>query len=202
VAQSPDREEPGADDDLELIEGIEARDPSALEILFDRHAAGVFSACQRVAQNASDAEDVLETVFFEIWLHPERFDATRGSPRSYLQLLARSRALDLVRARSRAERRVREARQSAIADPGHADPAPLTDVLCRERHQSLRKAVDVLDARQRQVIEMAFFQGMTHAQVAQRLDLPLGTVKSRMRAGLQKLRRLLVHQDGEGGNGS
>ena len=179
-------------DDVGLMRGIATRDPNAMAALFDRHAARVLAACLHVVQNRSDAEDALENVFFELWQHAERFDATRGNPRAYLEVLARSRALDLVRARSRAERRVLDAQNAgALSEPGRETPAPLSSLLDQERRQTLRKAVGGLSPTQRQVIEMAFFQGMTHAEVAENLDLPLGTVKARIRAGLHLLRRPL-----------
>ncbi len=190
-------------DDLGLMRGIATRDPNAMAALFDRHAAGVLAACLHVAHNRSDAEDALENVFFELWLHAERFDATRGSPRAYLEVLARSRALDLVRARSRAERRVLDAQNAgALSEPGRETPAPLSCLLDQERRQTLRKAVGGLSPTQRQVIEMAFFQGLTHAEVAENLDLPLGTVKARIRAGLHLLRRPLGSRDVEREEGS
>ena len=190
-------------DDVELMRCIATRDPNAMAALFDRHAARVLAACLHVVQNRSDAEDALENVFFELWQHAERFDATRGSPRAYLKVLARSRALDLVRARSRAERRVLDAqRLGSLSEPGQGKPAPLSCLLDQERRQTLRRAVDGLSPNQRQVIEMAFFQGMTHAQVAENLDLPLGTVKTRIRVGLRLLRRLLGSQDVDREEGS
>ncbi len=183
-------------DDLGLIRAIAERDPSALAALFDRHAPGVLAVCLHVAKNRSDAEDVLENVFFELWQHPDRFDATRGSPRTYLEILARSRALDLVRARLRAEKRELEAQQiEALGRVGAREPAPLSGLLDRERRRTLLRALEGLDPSQRQVIEMAFFGGMTHVQVAEALDLPLGTVKARIRAGLHLLRRLLGSRD-------
>jgi RNA polymerase sigma-70 factor (ECF subfamily) len=181
-------------DDLELMRGIEARDPRAMETLFDRHASRVLAVCLRVAQNRSDAEDALETVFFELWQRPDRFDPSRGSPHAYLELLARSRSLDLVRARTRAEQRAQVAHdeEEPAREAGRGDPLPLHDVLDRERRMTVRRAIDSLNAGQREVIELAFYQDMTHAEVAERLDLPLGTVKSRIRAGLLLLRRLLA----------
>ena len=190
-------------DDVGLMRGIATRDPDAMAALFDRHAARVLAACLHVVQNRSDAEDALENVFLELWQHASRFDATRGNPRAYLDILARSRALDLVRARSRAERRPLDAqRVGSLSEPGQEEPAPLSGLLDRERRQTLRKAVDGLSPAQRQVIEMAFFQGMTHAQVAENLDLPLGTVKARIRAGLHLLRRLLGSRDVDREEGS
>ena len=190
-------------DDLGLMRGIATRDPNAMAALFDRHAAGVLTACLHVAHNRSDAEDALENVFFELWRHAERFDPTRGSPRAYLEVLARSRALDLVRTRSLAERRVLDAQNAgALSEPGRETPAPLSSLLDQERRQTLRKAVGGLSPTQRQVIEMAFFQGMTHAEVAENLDLPLGTVKARIRAGLHLLRRPLGSRDVDREEGS
>lgn len=190
-------------DDLGLMRGIAARDPAAMAALFDRHAQRVLAACLRVLGNRGDAEDALEAVFLELWQHPERFDAGRGSPRAYLEVMARSRALDLLRTRSRAQRRVQAAQgAAALEEPVPQACAPLAGVLHQERCRHLRRAVDGLDPNQRQVIEMAFFQEMTHTRIAESLALPLGTVKARMRAGLRVLRRLLGHQDLGGGEQS
>ena len=189
----------GGPDDVELIRGIVDGNPDAMAALFDRHAPGVLAVCLHVLRDRSDAEDVLENVFFELWQHPDRFDAARGSARTYLEILARSRALDLVRSRARGEKRDREVEQiGAFGGRDRTEAAPLSRLLDRERRQALQKAVDDLGPTQRQVIELAFFRGLTHTQVAEVLDLPLGTVKSRIRSGLHLLRRLLGSENSPG----
>jgi RNA polymerase sigma-70 factor (ECF subfamily) len=181
--------------DKQLMRAIQRRTEAALEQLYDRYAPTVLALCLRIVRGNSEAEDVLEQVFWEIWSKADRYDETRGAPLSYLLLLARSRALDRVRAQQRRESRTTA--MGSLDDLEHitaassADDSPLDHALVDEQRARVRAALAELDPRQRQVVELNFFDGFTHAEIADQLELPLGTVKTRIRRGLGVLRKHL-----------
>ena len=183
----------GPNDDYALMEAIAARDPSALAALYDRHAPAVLALCVRILKAPADAEDLLLEVFQELWEERRPYDASRGSPRTYLFVLARSRALDRLRARPK-HRPAAAAAADAAGDPSagvSAAPGPLDQAMADEQRSEIREALGRLDARQREAIECAFYEGLSHSDVARRLNRPLGTVKSLIRQGLAQLREAL-----------
>jgi RNA polymerase sigma-70 factor (ECF subfamily) len=184
----PPRPEGAAEDDR-LLAGVAARRPDTLAALFDRHAAAVLGLLTRMLGRHGEAEEVLQEVFLWVWQNPARYDARRSSLRGWLLVLARSRALDVLRAdRSRRLREEGVARQRPVA----YEPVPLASLEERERRRRIGAALAVLPAEQRRCIELAFFGGLSHTQVAARLGEPLGTVKSRIQLGMAKLRAALA----------
>ena len=179
--------------DRRLLALVAAGEPAALAGLFDRHAAAVLGLLTRMLGRQGEAEEVLQEVFLWVWQHPLRYDACRSSLRGWLLVLARSRALDVLRAsRSRRLREVGVAQER----PAALEPVPLEALEDRERRRRIAAALGGLPPEQRQCIELAFFAGLSHTQVAARLHQPLGTVKSRIQLGMAKLR---VALGGEGG---
>jgi RNA polymerase sigma-70 factor (ECF subfamily) len=177
-----------AADDL-LLGAIVERRAEALAALFDRHAAAVLGLLTRMLGRHGEAEEVLQEVFLWVWQNPARYDARRSSLRGWLLVLARSRALDVLRAdRSRRLREEGVARQR----PAAYEPVPLASLEERERRRRIGAAMAALPAEQRRCIELAFFAGLSHTQVAARLGEPLGTVKSRIQLGMAKLRAALA----------
>ena len=186
------------------MERIASGDESALSSFYDRYKGIVFALCLRVLKDRGEAEDVLVEVFFEVWDRASRFDPGRGSPRTYLLTLTRSRAID--RHRSRAARGgplVADAGQAATegnaggsrgstagGDTGR-EAGPAAAAVARESREMIRGAVAELDEHQRMAVELAFFEGLTHREIAERLETPLGTIKSRVRLGLARLRDAL-----------
>lgn len=176
---------------------IQAGQPEALGAIYDRYAPSVLALCRRILQSEADADEVLEQVLWELWSRADRYDPSRGSALSYLMLLARSRSLDRIRARQRRQARTLEVgdlhdlERMAPVDSGAA--SPLEHALLTEQRARVRTAMNSLDERQRQVVELAFFDGMTHQEVSEHLGLPLGTVKTRIRRGLGVLHKVL-HQ--------
>ena len=192
--------EAAAGADCGLLAEVAAGDPDALAGLFDRHGAAVLGLLLRMLGRHGEAEEVLQEVFLWVWQHPERYDATRSSPRGWLLVLARSRALDVLRA-SRS-RRLREV-GVALERPAAVEPVPLEGLEERERRRRIAAALGRLPPEQRECIELAFFAGLSHTQVAARLRQPLGTVKSRIQLGMAKLRAALGAASGAaGGAGS
>ena len=186
----------GQPDDRVLMEAVRRRSGEALEALFERHSGRVFALARRILRNESEAEDVLEEVFWELWSRADRFDAGRGSAVSYLMLITRSRALDRVRSRQR-----REDRAPAVGDLTDLEkltgaraptPSPLEHAVLRAQALRVRQALEELRPDQRQALELSFFEGFTHVEISERLSLPLGTVKTHIRRGLQVLRKQLL----------
>jgi RNA polymerase sigma-70 factor (ECF subfamily) len=166
--------------DAELMSRVAAKDRGAFGDLYDRYAARAFGMILHVVRNRTDAEDVLQETFLQVWNHAGRFDAARSSVEGWVILLARSRALDRVR------RQV--ARPTAEAGPDRpSDPEPCVVERAEDAAQ-LGTALARIPAEQQDPIRLAFYHGYTHEEIARRLGLPLGTVKTRIRLGLMKLR--------------
>jgi RNA polymerase sigma-70 factor (ECF subfamily) len=178
------------------MELVARRDASALDALYARHAPLVFALCMRVLHSPAEAEEVLQEVFLELWRAGERYAAERGSARVYLIQLARSRALDRVRVRRRREGLLAEAGGRALVaselragDPARNDA--LSETALGEDKLRVRAALRGLSDAERRVVMLAFFDGLSHSEIAARLGEPLGTVKTRIRRSLLRLRGLL-----------
>lgn len=165
---------------LPLLERLARGDRAALAELFDSHGGLVNALALRILRDASEAEDVVQEVFLQVWRQAERYDASRGSPEAWLSTIARSRALD--RLRRRAARR----EESETAAPV-AFQLPDSDASL-----SVRKALELLPAEQRRAVELAYFGGLTQTEIADTLGQPLGTVKTRIRTALLRLREALA----------
>ncbi|MEQ8849640.1 sigma-70 family RNA polymerase sigma factor [Botrimarina sp.] len=186
--------------DAALAARLRGRDTAALEELYDLYAADVYTVAKRVATSDADAEAVVSDVFYEIWTRPDRFDPSRGSARTYLVMLARSRAIDRIRkARVRTDHTAAAAEQGATG--GRSQPQPDGEVVRQEEAGRVGAALDDLSPEQAEPIRLAFFDGLTHEQIAEKLNEPLGTIKSRIRAGMRKLRDKLAARSTGGQRG-
>jgi RNA polymerase sigma-70 factor (ECF subfamily) len=178
--------------DLALMRRVAAREPHALRALYDRYGGLVYTVVQRILRDRGDAEEVLGDVFWELWRCGDRFDPARGTLMRYLITLARSRAIDRARARVAAAARMPTLRQDEAPEPAARLLAtPQAIALAGERRAVVRRALAQLAPHQRQVIECAFFEGLSHSEIAQRLERPLGSVKTHIRRGLLRLRQVL-----------
>ena len=179
-------------DQAGLMRRISSGDPSALSELYEQSSRFVYGICLRVLRNPADAEEVTLDVYTQAWRQAARFDADRGEPLAWLLMLARSRAIDRLRSRGGARRHEEDLEQAhGLASPG-ADPE--TSSSLAQRASTVRAALLGLPAEQREVIELAYFEGLTHTEIAERLAQPLGTAKSRIRLGLAHLRQALGSQ--------
>jgi RNA polymerase sigma-70 factor (ECF subfamily) len=169
-------------------------DQQAIGTLYDRYGGVLYAVAYRVVGQRADAEDVVIEAFAQAWRDAARFDASRSSVAGWLTMITRSRALDVVRARSRRDRIT----ASAAADQPQRSPAmgdwrvdPSDSYDHAERRRQVQAALQTLSLPQRQAIELAFFEGLSQSEIAERLKEPLGTIKTRVRLGMQKLRDLL-----------
>ncbi|HVR30318.1 MAG TPA: sigma-70 family RNA polymerase sigma factor [Thermoanaerobaculia bacterium] len=181
--------------DAELLARIAERDESALGVLYDRFAPTLLAICARILGSAGDADDVVQEVFLQVWRQASRYDPARSSVSGWLSLIARSRAIDRLRNRRVADR---VAAESHVEDPRtDASPEGLRNVFFAERRARISGALQALPAEQREVIELAFFRGLTQNEIAERTGTPLGTVKTRTLLAMKKLRKALEPDLGE-----
>jgi len=184
------RPEPAQENDVELLKAIVARDEVALAQLYDRYRVILFGLLMRILNNREEAEDVLQEVFLQVWRKAEDFDEDRGRPFTWLVTLARSRGIDRLRTLG-ARERVAEA--SAREVPEEVSDAA-ADAFKSEQRGIVSDALAKLPDEQKRPLMLAYFDGLTQSEIATHLGAPLGTVKTRMRTGLMRLRELLAGQ--------
>jgi RNA polymerase sigma-70 factor (ECF subfamily) len=172
--------------DAEVFLALKANQPQALAILYDRHAALVYGIAYKMLGNTAEAEDLTQDIFLS--LAHSSFDPRRGSLRTYLSIVVRSRCLDRLRAWRNQQRSLERGSIELQGSPG--DPA-LEELSRAEEAVEVRTALAELSESQRQVLKMAYYEGMSQTEIAKQLHLPLGTVKARARRGLLRLRELL-----------
>ena len=182
------------DTDRDLLDRIAGRDERALERLYDRYARLLYGIAYRIAGERTDAEEIVLDAVSQVWREAERFRAERGSVAAWLTVICRSRALDLVRARGRSARAITAASASEPEGSpamGSEQPGPAGRMEETERRTAVAQALRELSDPQREAIQLAYFEGLSHSQIAERLGEPLGTVKTRVRLAMLKLRDLL-----------
>jgi RNA polymerase sigma-70 factor (ECF subfamily) len=172
------------------LERIARGDHDGLAALYDRHARPVYSLAFRILQDQGEAEDIVQDVFSQAWRQAARYDESRGPVAAWLFTLTRSRAIDRLRARRARPEPAADERQTAnLVDPG---VSPDLQLLSAEQIDRVRAALESLPALQRAAIELAYYEGLTHVEIASRLEQPLGTIKTRIRLALGKLRDSLA----------
>ncbi len=179
-----------ADNDLcdrALVQRVIAKDQEALAVLYDRYSKPVFSLLIRMVSQPSEAEEILQDVFWKFWQQAAKYDEHRGTVRTWLLIMARSRAIDHLRSLSE-ESRTGELTEAILRWESGSDLTWPEDVMAAHR---VNVALQSLPARQRNAIELAYFEGLSQSEIARRLDQPLGTVKAHVRLGLVKLRKSL-----------
>jgi RNA polymerase sigma-70 factor (ECF subfamily) len=190
---SPDETGYGGLEDEELMQRLADRDLVAFRALYDRYGNLVYSAALRVVRDAQIAEDMVQEIFLRIWRKPESYVAQRGRFATWLTSVTRNRAVDEIRARGRRFRHETaspEEQERELPASEQNDPA-LTAELSDQRRLILA-ALAQIPSEQREIIELAYFGGLTQQEIAERLSQPLGTVKTRIRLGMQKLRVALT----------
>ncbi len=175
--------------DADLFLQLQNGQTNVLAILYDRHAALVYGIALQLLKNTSEAEDLTQDIFL-ILTKECSYDSKRGALRTYLAILTRSRALDRLRARSRNQKRLRE--QSSDENARVVSENPIEDISQLERSHEVRQALQQLSSNEQEVLKMAYYQSLSQSEIASRLNIALGTVKSRSRRGLLKLRQALT----------
>ena len=175
--------------DVDLVQAVARREPDALVTLYERHGRVAFALAYRVVDDAASAEEVVQDAFLRVWHHAASFDPARGGVRAWLLTIVHHRAIDA--------RRGRGGRRDERFEPESVEAARTAPDLWGEVERGLerervRVAVDALPDEQRQAIELAYYEGLTHGEIAARTGAPLGTVKGRLRLGLRKLHGLLA----------
>jgi len=172
-----------------LIKRVADGDQSALTALYDSTSRLVFGLILRVVTDRSIAEEVLLDVYTQVWRQASTYDARRGAPLAWLMTIARTRGIDRLRS-GKHEHQNKES-LDAIGEAAASTASPEADSVMAERRRLVRSALDTLSAEQREVIELAYYSGLSHSEIALRLGQPLGTVKTRTRLGMMKLRDML-----------
>ena len=179
--------------DEELMQRLSVRDRQAFEEIYDRYGDLVYSTALRVLRDTHLAEDISQETFVRLWRKPESYVAERGRFLTWLISVTRNRAVDEVRARGRRQRYETASPEEQERElPAGTANDPVLNADLAEQRRVVRAALAELPAEQRQVIELAFFGGLTQQEIADRLAQPLGTVKTRIRLGMQKLRAALA----------
>jgi len=169
-----------AGDEMRLVARLRAGDQQAMSELYDRYSRIVYAVALRVLQDAAAAEDILQDVFLQLWRNPDAFDASRGNLAAWLAVIARHRSIDRLRKR-RPETDIEDC--IIAGGPDLRDETERTLVV-----EKVRAALAEMNPDQRGLLELAFFQGLTHAEIAEKTGQPLGTIKTRIRSGLKYLR--------------
>jgi RNA polymerase sigma-70 factor (ECF subfamily) len=180
--------------DEDLMQLVRDGDARAFEVVFDRHGSASFSLAYRMCGRGAVAEDVVQEAFLSLWRSGAHYDSTRGSVRSWVLAVVHHRAIDALR--RGVVRDGRAGGEGGVAEHVASAENTEAEVVRRDEARNVRSALQELPSEQRQVIELAYFGGFTHTEIAEMLELPVGTVKGRMRLGLTKMRLALGEPTG------
>jgi RNA polymerase sigma-70 factor, ECF subfamily len=194
LPRRPDHEapDPGLRElaDEELVQLVRRQDPRAFEVVYERHAQVAFSLAYRMVGTRGTAEEVVQEAFLSVWRSGERYDHTRGSVRTWVLGIVHNRAIDALRRSTVHDRR--RASDEGLEERFAAGDRTDTEVARLDEAREIRSALETLPPEQSKVIELAYFGGFSHSEISSMLDTPLGTVKGRMRLGLEKMRAQLA----------
>ena len=170
--------------DAELISNIVKRDRRAFDLFYERYSQVIFNLCIRILRDEAEAQDAMQEIFVQIWKEAERFDPTRASAKTWLFTIARSRSLDRYRSMKTVRKRIEEGSEEELQQIASEEDLQHSSIMQKYVGNALRQ----LTREQRLVLELSYYEGLTQEEIAERLGEPLGTVKSRIRAALIKLR--------------
>jgi RNA polymerase sigma-70 factor, ECF subfamily len=176
--------------DEEVMQLVQRGDPRAFELLYDRHGGAAYSLAYRIVGRQAAAEDVVQEALLSIWRSRQRYDKTRGSVRTWILGIVHNRAIDGLRRSSVHDRRREQL--DVVEDRFEARERTDVEAARRDEARSVRGALEALPTDQRKTIELAYFGGFTQSEIAKMTGEPVGTIKSRMRLGLEKMRRQLA----------
>lgn len=178
-------------DDVALLQAVARRDQDAFAALYDRFSSPVFGLILRIVGSRAEAEEILQEAFWQVWNRATDYRVELGSPFCWVVTIARRKAIDRLRANSRHLERV-SAAQQARADDDFFPSAGAETAIARERSQAVHAALANLNLDERRAIALAFFDGLSHEEIARALGVPIGTIKARIRRGMMKLRTPLA----------
>lgn len=173
-----------ASNDWSLLLRIRERDEAALSELYDRYSGLVYSQAHRILRDAGAAEEVLQDLFYQVWRTAEKFDPSRGSLAGWLLVAARNRAISKLRSSSG---RFEEPEETGVALSASLESSSTQNLLL----EKVRTVMDSLPAAQREAVEFAYFEGMSHSEIAEKTGQPLGTIKTRIRSAMEMLKKVL-----------
>ena len=177
-----------------LISAICKGEESAIEVLYERYHRYAYSLAYRILRDQVASEDIVQDAFLSIWRKASSYQAQNGSVQSWIQAIVRHRAIDKVRASAHREYQWTPLQADNEQDPPSEQPDVWEQAWQSEQHRIIREVMLQIPSEQRMVIELAYFGGLTHAEISEQCHIPLGTVKGRMRLGLQKMKSLLAEQ--------
>ena len=189
MEQEPD---PQLDTEIDLLRRVAQGDRRGFEELYDRFSGVLFSTAYRVLNNQEAAEDVLQDVFIQIWEKAPLYDPSRGKPMTWAITLTRNKAIDRLRSTVRRNRLGDDLEREAKSQDQFDDRSSFDALATEDRGKLVREAIQKLSEDQREAIELAFFSSLTQMEIAERLNVPLGTIKARIRRGMLRLRELLA----------
>ncbi len=176
---------------LYLLKRIAEKDLNAFSIFYDSYAAVIYSLALRIVRNSQEAEDIVQQVFLQVWHKASQYDAQQGSPQAWLMTIARNQAIDKFRL-MKSKREVNwEEMEKPVSENPQVSGEPLHSLLDKEKRDLILDALQTLSPSQRSAIELAYFEGLSHREISEKLKEPLGTIKTRINLGLKKLRDLL-----------
>lgn len=188
--------EPSQDpSDLDLARKMAEGDADALRDLYRRLSALAYSLALRIVGNEADAQEVIVDAFYQAWKQADQYDAARATVTGWVLNITRSRAIDLLRSRRRAARREGRVREPGFTFHLESPPTPEQHAIREDTRARLRRVVAELPEDQRWAVELAYFSGLSQSQIAERLGQPLGTIKTRLRLAMEKMRRAVMGED-------
>ncbi len=187
-------ENPETQLDARLLQQIGEGDQDAFGLLYERFSPGLYSMAIRIMGNEAEAQDALQDAFMHIWRKASTYDRERSSPFTWAVMITRNRAIDRIRSRQRVSRIVERATEE-FAHEMQADEESADEAGLREERARVRSALEKITAEQREALELAFFSDLTHEEISEKLDTPLGTIKARIRRGMIKLRGILQGEE-------
>lgn len=183
--------------DRELMARIKARDSSALSELYDNYNRMLFGLILSILKKREEAEDILQEVFTKIWENAEKFDLEKGTVYTWIVTLARNKSIDRLRSKVYKEQKKQSIslNDEDVFHPLYSNESdPLENTILSERAKRVHEALNEISEKQRKVLQVAYFNGMSQSEISEEFDIPLGTVKTRMRDGMIKLRELLAKE--------
>ena len=192
LPSAEERPSQAAPADEELVAGMARGSPRAIRELYRRLSSVVYSLILRIARSEEDAEEVLVDSFHQAWAQAARYDPARATVTGWLLNIARSRAIDRRRSRRRWQEGTRSLAEAVGSFPSHPPANPEREAIRNQEGDRLRRAIDDLPPDQKRALELAYFSGMSHSEIAEHLGQPLGTVKTRLRLAMEKIRNALA----------